>query len=95
MSAPVGAVRQGLAAPPIWPGVELARVVQLRAGQPAAVRAPSRRPRRAAWRTAPRPFGASAANVRCSECVRGRLPLPEALGDELGPLVPAPAVQHL
>src|SRR3982075_590939 len=33
--------------------------------------------------------------VRCSECVRGRLPLPEALGDELGPLAPAPAVQHL
>jgi hypothetical protein len=32
---------------------------------------------------------------RCSECVRGRLPLPEALRDELGPLLLAPAVQHL
>jgi hypothetical protein len=32
---------------------------------------------------------------RCSECVRGRLPLPEALGDELGPLLRAPAVEHL
>jgi len=30
-----------------------------------------------------------------SECVRGGLPLPEALRDELGPLVLAPAVQHL
>ena len=32
---------------------------------------------------------------RCSECVRGRLPLPEALRDELGPLLLAPALQHL
>ena len=32
---------------------------------------------------------------RCSECVRGRLPLPEALRDELGALLLAPAVQHL
>src|SRR5256885_6809590 len=32
---------------------------------------------------------------RCSECVRGRRPLPEALPDELGPLLLAPAVQHL
>jgi hypothetical protein len=32
---------------------------------------------------------------RCSECVRGRLPFPEALGDELGALLLAPAVQHL
>src|SRR5436305_6438143 len=32
---------------------------------------------------------------RCSECVRGRFPLPEALRDELGPLLLAPAVQHL
>ena len=32
---------------------------------------------------------------RCSERVRGRLPLPEALRDELGPLLLAPAVQHL
>jgi hypothetical protein len=29
---------------------------------------------------------------RCSECVRGRLPLPEALRDELGPLLLACAV---
>jgi hypothetical protein len=34
------AVRQGLAAPPNWPGVELARVVQLQARWPASVRAP-------------------------------------------------------
>ena len=32
---------------------------------------------------------------RCSECVRGRLPLPETLGDELCPLLSAPAVEHL
>jgi hypothetical protein len=32
---------------------------------------------------------------RCSERVRGRLPLPEALRDELGPLLLAPAVKHL
>src|SRR5688572_7187366 len=32
---------------------------------------------------------------RCSECVRGRLPLPEALRDQLGALLLAPAVQHL
>jgi hypothetical protein len=32
---------------------------------------------------------------RCSECVRGRLPVPEALRDELGALLLAPAVQHL
>src|SRR5712691_11962849 len=32
---------------------------------------------------------------RCSESVRGRLPLPEALRDELGPLLLAPAVKHL
>ena len=32
---------------------------------------------------------------RCSECVSGRLPLPEALRDELGPLLLAPALQHL
>jgi hypothetical protein len=32
---------------------------------------------------------------RCSECVRGRLPLPETLGDELGPLLRAPAVERL
>jgi hypothetical protein len=32
---------------------------------------------------------------RCSECVRGRLPLPEALRDELGALLLAAAVQHL
>jgi hypothetical protein len=31
----------------------------------------------------------------CSECVRGRLPVLEALRDELGPLFLAPAVQHL
>ena len=31
----------------------------------------------------------------CSECDRGRLPLPEALRDELGPLLRAPALQHL
>jgi hypothetical protein len=31
----------------------------------------------------------------CSEYVRGRLPLSEALRDELGPLLPAPALQHL
>ena len=31
----------------------------------------------------------------CSECVRGRLPLPEALRDELSPLLLASAVQHL
>ena len=31
----------------------------------------------------------------CSECVRGRLPFQEALRDELGPLLLAPAVQHL
>ena len=31
----------------------------------------------------------------CSKCVRGRLPLAEALRDELGPLFLAPAVQHL
>jgi hypothetical protein len=30
-----------------------------------------------------------------SECVRGRLPLPEALRDELGVLLLASAVQHL
>jgi hypothetical protein len=30
-----------------------------------------------------------------SECVRGRLPLPQALRDELGPLLHARAVQHL
>src|SRR5947199_3287398 len=30
-----------------------------------------------------------------SECVRGRLPLPEALRDELGPFLLAPAMQHL
>src|SRR5213083_2863217 len=30
-----------------------------------------------------------------SECVRGRLPLPEALRDELGPFLLAPALQHL
>src|SRR5947208_268526 len=33
--------------------------------------------------------------ARCSECVRGRLPLPEALRDEMGPLLFAPTVQHL
>jgi hypothetical protein len=32
---------------------------------------------------------------RCSECLRGRLPLPEALRDELGALLLAPALQHL
>ena len=32
---------------------------------------------------------------RCSECVRGRLPLPETLRDELGALLLAPAIQHL
>jgi hypothetical protein len=32
---------------------------------------------------------------KCSECVRDRLPLPEALRDELSPLLLAPAVQHL
>src|SRR5690349_9098922 len=32
---------------------------------------------------------------RCSECVRGRLPLPEALRDELGALFLASAVEHL
>ena len=32
---------------------------------------------------------------RCSECVRGRLPLPEALRDELGALLLAPALQRL
>jgi hypothetical protein len=32
---------------------------------------------------------------RCSERIRGRLPLPEALRDELGALLLAPAVQHL
>ena len=31
----------------------------------------------------------------CSECVRGRLPLPEALRDEFGALILAPALQHL
>jgi hypothetical protein len=35
------------------------------------------------------------ATGRCSERVRGRLPLPEALPDELGPPFFAPAVQHL
>jgi hypothetical protein len=35
------------------------------------------------------------ATPKCSECVRGRLPLPEALGDELGPLLLAPTVEHL
>jgi hypothetical protein len=34
------AVRQGLASPPNWPGVELARVIQLQTRWPAAVRAP-------------------------------------------------------
>jgi hypothetical protein len=29
------------------------------------------------------------------ECARGRLPLAQALRDELGPLLLAPAVQHL
>src|SRR5918997_2194564 len=32
---------------------------------------------------------------QCSECVRGRLPLPEALRDELGTLLLAPTLQHL
>ena len=31
----------------------------------------------------------------CSECVRGRLPLPEALRDEVGPLLLVSTVQHL
>jgi hypothetical protein len=31
----------------------------------------------------------------CSECVRGRLPLAEALRDQFGPILFAPAVQHL
>jgi hypothetical protein len=35
------------------------------------------------------------ARGRCSECARGRLPLPEALRDELSPLLLAPPVQHL
>jgi hypothetical protein len=34
------AVRQGLAVPPNWPGIELAQVIQLQARWPAAVRAP-------------------------------------------------------
>jgi uncharacterized membrane protein YraQ (UPF0718 family) len=38
---------------------------------------------------------AFALRGRCSECVRGRLPLPEAPRDELGALLLAPAVQHL
>ena len=53
-----------------------------------------RRLRRLQWgRTAARV--SAAKRGRCSECVRGRLPLPEALRDELGPLLLAPAVQHL
>jgi hypothetical protein len=35
------------------------------------------------------------AKRRCSECVRGRLPLAKALRDELSPLLFAPTVQHL
>src|SRR5687767_10359771 len=49
---------------------------------------------RLAWRE-PRMMMAFTRRGRRSECVRGRLPLPEALRDELGPLLLAPAVQHL
>ncbi len=38
---------------------------------------------------------ADATQRGCSEGVRGRLPLPEALRDEPGALLFAPAVQHL
>jgi CBS-domain-containing membrane protein len=44
-------------------------------------------------RSAPTPIAHTSG--RCSECVRGRLPLPEALRDELGPLPLTPALQHL
>ena len=54
-----------------------------------------RRLRRLQWRGGPPPWVSAAKRGRCSECVPGRLPLLEALRDELGPLLLAPAVQHL
>ena len=45
---------------------------------------------RSAWHQA-----SARSSPSCSERVRGRLPLPKALRDELGPLLLASAVQHL
>ena len=47
------------------------------------------------FEVAERPWISAALRDRYSERVRGRLPLPEALRDELGPPLLASAVQHL
>jgi hypothetical protein len=66
----------------------------LRSGSTPWPEAPRDRPEQRGYGDSWNPRSSKAAG-RCSECVRGRLPLLEALRDEPGPLLLAPAVQHL
>src|SRR2546425_1014317 len=72
-----------------WQNFGFCKAYSRTSARPITLRRESTSTYPANWRSA------FALRGQCSECVRGRLPFPETLRDELGPLFLAPTVEHL